>query len=90
LRHIWTYQTIKIFESTKVEYLDAFEPGHLEERNILIMDMNESYAAIIFKKHAPFNMKSWKCYRCDLTFKQELYANIHQDITNHPFNKIGD
>jgi len=42
------------------------------------------------QKHAQLGMKSWKCYRCDLTFKQELYANIHQDITNHPFNKIGE
>jgi len=35
------------------------------------------------------NMKSWKCYRCDLTFKQEQHADIHHDITNHPFNQIG-
>ena len=34
-------------------------------------------------------MKSWKCYRCDLTFKQEQHAVIHHDITNHPFNQIG-
>jgi len=51
--------------------------------------MNDFYAVVIFKNLSPSNMKSWKCYRCDLTFKQELHANIHQDITNHPFNQIG-
>jgi hypothetical protein len=30
----------------------------------------------------------WKCYRCDLTFKQESHALIHKDITNHPAREI--
>jgi len=30
----------------------------------------------------------WKCYRCDLTFKQEPISAIHQDILHHPIKKI--
>jgi len=30
----------------------------------------------------------WKCYRCDLTFKQESHALIHKDITNHTAQEI--
>jgi Zn-finger protein len=33
-------------------------------------------------------MKIWKCYRCDLTFKQEVHAEIHNDITKHPVQRI--
>ena len=33
-------------------------------------------------------MKIWKCYRCNLVFKQELHAGIHNDITRHPVEKI--
>ena len=32
--------------------------------------------------------KIWKCYRCDLVFKQELLAEIHNDITKHPVERI--
>jgi hypothetical protein len=30
----------------------------------------------------------WKCYRCDLTFKQESHALIHKDLTNHHSREI--
>lgn len=29
------------------------------------------------------NMKTWKCYRCNLTFQNELHVDIHRDITKH-------
>ena len=28
-------------------------------------------------------MNTWKCYRCNLSFKKEVHAEIHQEITNH-------
>ncbi|HSA98540.1 MAG TPA: hypothetical protein VLF17_05630 [Candidatus Nitrosotenuis sp.] len=31
---------------------------------------------------------AWKCYRCDLTFKQETYANLHKDICKHESRQI--
>lgn len=33
-------------------------------------------------------MKAWKCYRCDLTFKDESHAIIHKDILSHPAKQI--
>jgi len=33
-------------------------------------------------------MKIWRCYRCDLAFKQELHAEMHKDITNHSVQRI--
>jgi len=26
--------------------------------------------------------KAWKCYRCDLTFKEESHAILHKDLEN--------
>jgi len=33
-------------------------------------------------------IKAWKCYRCDLTFKDESHVIIHKDISNHDARKI--
>ena len=29
----------------------------------------------------------WKCYRCNLSFKDEDVANIHKQISNHSVSK---
>jgi len=29
------------------------------------------------------SMPAWKCYRCNLTFKQEVHAIMHKDISRH-------
>lgn len=26
---------------------------------------------------------AWKCFRCDLTFKEKSHANMHKDLENH-------
>ncbi|GFN39860.1 MAG: C2H2-type domain-containing protein [Marine Group I thaumarchaeote] len=26
---------------------------------------------------------AWKCYRCDLTFRNKSHADIHNEISNH-------
>ncbi len=32
--------------------------------------------------------KAWKCYRCDLTFKEESHAILHKDLENHSTRTI--
>ena len=29
----------------------------------------------------------WKCFRCNLTFKNEEMADVHKQITNHSVSK---
>ena len=31
---------------------------------------------------------TWKCYRCDLTFRDEAHVMVHKDISKHPVRKI--
>ncbi len=33
-------------------------------------------------------MTAWKCYRCNLTFKQEDHAILHKDISSHTSRQI--
>jgi len=33
-------------------------------------------------------MTAWKCYRCDLIFRDESHSVLHKDISNHPTRKI--
>ena len=32
----------------------------------------------------------WKCYRCDLTFKEKNIASLHESILKHPVQQIED
>ena len=32
--------------------------------------------------------RTWKCYRCDLTFKKGDIAYVHSDISGHPLTQI--
>ncbi len=49
------------------------------------LTMNESYVVIIWKNHTIIGMSAtaWKCFRCDLTFKEESHAILHEDLENH-------
>ncbi len=29
------------------------------------------------------NMTAWKCYRCNLTFKEESHVVMHKEISKH-------
>ena len=31
--------------------------------------------------------KAWKCYRCNLVFREELHAILHKEISNHSLSK---
>lgn len=30
------------------------------------------------------SLPTWKCYRCDLTYKEESTALLHSKLCNHP------
>ena len=34
------------------------------------------------------NTIAWKCFRCDLTFKEKSIVLIHKDISKHPVEQI--
>ena len=65
-----------------------------------ISSINESNMAGVIKKNDSSvdikykfciirnSMKAWKCYRCDLTFKEESHVFIHKDISRHPVQQI--
>ncbi|WP_256438669.1 hypothetical protein [Nitrosopumilus sp. K4] len=31
---------------------------------------------------------SWKCFRCDLSFKDEDIAEMHKNISKHSISKV--
>jgi Zn-finger protein len=37
-----------------------------------------------------FNMSNmvWKCFRCNLSFKDENLAEMHKEISNHSITKV--
>ena len=34
------------------------------------------------------NITMWKCYRCELTFKEKAHAEFHKDLENHNSQKL--
>ena len=32
--------------------------------------------------------ESWKCFRCNLTFKEEQIADMHKEISAHSVTKV--
>ena len=34
------------------------------------------------------NTIAWKCFRCDLTFKEKSIVLIHKNISKHPVEQI--
>jgi len=32
--------------------------------------------------------KTWKCYRCNLTFQSSDHAQLHEKLTNHKVSAI--
>ncbi|WP_255464443.1 hypothetical protein [Nitrosopumilus sp. b1] len=31
---------------------------------------------------------AWKCFRCNLTFKDEVHAKMHSEISRHSTSKV--
>ena len=36
----------------------------------------------------PMSEESWKCFRCNLSFKDKEVANLHKQISNHSVSKV--
>ncbi|HUT06138.1 MAG TPA: hypothetical protein VMW74_05570 [Nitrosopumilaceae archaeon] len=34
------------------------------------------------------NITMWKCYRCELTFKEEEHAKFHKNLLDHNSQKL--
>ncbi len=51
---------------------------------------NKSYADIKYKNCVNCNMSkmAWKCYRCDLTFKEHSHAILHKNLERHDYREI--
>ncbi len=32
--------------------------------------------------------EEWKCYRCNLTFKEEPHAKLHEEISSHSVSTV--
>ena len=32
--------------------------------------------------------EAWKCFRCDLTFKEEDHAKLHEEISKHSVSSV--
>lgn len=32
--------------------------------------------------------ESWKCYRCNLYFKNKKISQVHKDVTNHSVLRV--
>jgi len=41
-----------------------------------------------FIRNIPMSEVNWKCFRCNLTFKDENIADIHKEISNHSITKV--
>jgi len=40
------------------------------------------------KENKTMSIIAWKCYRCDLTFRDESHVIVHKDISRHPVRQI--
>lgn len=38
--------------------------------------------------HVTMNMIEWKCYRCNLVFKEKSHTEIHNRISSHSVTEI--
>ncbi len=52
--------------------------------------MNQSYNILIRKIGVLYVVTDnlWKCYRCDLIFRDDAHARMHQEINGHSVSRI--
>ena len=47
------------------------------------------YLYIQFSRSCYMSASSgWKCFRCDLTFKEEEHAKLHEEISKHSVSSV--
>ncbi|KAG0511595.1 MAG: hypothetical protein NPMRD1_130026 [Nitrosopumilales archaeon] len=34
------------------------------------------------------SLEAWKCFRCNLTFKEEPHAKLHEEISSHSVSSV--
>jgi len=62
-------------------------------KNKLQLSYVQNYDSIIVNKSSInenefTSVMAWKCYRCDLVFREESQVIIHKDISKHPIQQI--
>ena len=52
--------------------------------------LEESFNILISKLCviSPMSEVAWKCFRCNLSFKEEEVASLHKEISNHSVSKV--
>jgi hypothetical protein len=52
--------------------------------------LQQSFNILISKLRDGMSMAEgrWKCFRCNLTFKDENIANMHKKISKHSITKV--
>ena len=78
---------MKKFEKGSINYKKF---NFLDQKIMFYTKKDESCNIFIRKNDLLYNMSevSWKCYRCDLTFKDETHAEMHKEISSHSVSKI--
>jgi hypothetical protein len=52
--------------------------------------MNKSCNIFIFKNGVLIwlSAEAWKCFRCNLTFKEEPHAKLHEELSKHSVRTV--
>ena len=78
---------MKKFENGSINYKKF---NFWDQKIMFYTKKDESCNIFIRKIDLLYNMTEvlWKCYRCDLTFKDETHAEMHKEISAHSVSKI--
>ena len=81
-----------MYQILRPETLDSGDSSNtILNGDIYHLDLtDDSYVCFIDQKlvFISLNQTSWKCYRCDLNFKEQQIANLHKSISEHPVRQI--
>lgn len=68
--------------------LQRFENSLLSEKILTYGGIVHLSYIGIWCRYIMTNITMWKCYRCDLTFKEKAHAEFHKDLENHNSQKL--
>jgi hypothetical protein len=54
----------------------------------MICSFGHTFSYYIQSCRLHMNGIAWKCYRCELTFKEKSIATIHEELSKHPVEQI--
>jgi hypothetical protein len=57
---------------------------------VIVVEMYKSCIRLKYKKHVihDMSMTAWKCYQCNLTFKDASHVVMHKEISHHDARKV--